>query len=310
MPTLDLRGSTTPSGVAVREGGPSLSPRRLGDWVCLEQVGSGRWTNLYRARPANAPAHHPADYVLKVLREDVRDVALARQTLQRDALVAGEVCHPRLAAVLATHLATPPYYLAAPFLEGITLGGLLESLEGRSESVRYLPLGRTLWIVRQLAEGLAELHRRGWLHGDLKPANVILNRRGEATLFDFGLARRLNSPECRAVDAWYGTLRYAPPESFVPQRGLTAASDVYSLGLMLFELLTNVSPLAGVPADDVPRAHLERPLPDLADFRRDLPRTLVQLVRQMTAKEPLRRPTDEELVRSLTRMEIECFAEQ
>src|SRR6187402_1845935 len=119
MPTLDWRGSTQTARSAARESAPA-STRRVGDWLCLEMVCSGRWTNLFRARPAGASATHPADYVLKVLREDVRDVALARQTLQRDALVASEVCHPRLAVVLASHLATDPYYLVLPFLEGAT----------------------------------------------------------------------------------------------------------------------------------------------------------------------------------------------
>src|SRR4051812_18118607 len=120
MPTLDLRSSALPPRVAARNGALSLPARRYGDWQCLDQVGSGRWTNLFRARPLSAPASHPADYVQKVLREDVRDVPLARQPLQRDALVAGDVCPPRLSVVLASHLTAEPYYLIVPFLEGLT----------------------------------------------------------------------------------------------------------------------------------------------------------------------------------------------
>ncbi len=314
MPSVSQPGPATFVAAPVRWQGRSREEAwRCGDWLCLQMIGSGRWTTVHRARPASAPETHPADYVLKVLREDVRDIVQARQTLQRDAQVAAQVSHPRLSVVLATHLEKSPYYLVLPFLEGLTLGAYFELRDGAPRNslgnTQYLPLPRALWIVRQVAEGLAELHRCGWLHGDIKPSNIMFAPRGEVTLIDFGLSRLLNSPECRATENWHGTLRYAPPESFVSHHRLTSAADTYSLGLILFELLTNHSPLAGISAEAVALAQLERPLPDLQEQRRDLPPKLVRLVKRMTAKEPLRRPTDEELVAELVALEIETFGE-
>jgi len=277
-------------------------------------LGKGRWTHVLRARPFSAPAHHPADYVLKVIREEGQDFQRAWQLLRREALVASQMSHPRLAVVLATHLEQAPYYLILPYQEGNTLAALLKQQSARQANVLgrtpTLPLARTIWIVRQLAEGLAALHQRGWLHGDVKPANAIVAARGEVTLLDFGFARKLLTDECQGTSAWWGTLRYAPPESFVSRREITAAADTYSLGLILYELLTNQSPFSGILVDNLPLAHLQRPLPDARNFRRDLPAKLFRLLRQMTAKEPLRRPCDEELIERLVGLEIENLAER
>lgn len=223
--------------------------------------------------------------------------------LGREAEVARQVSHPHLIAVLDAHLAGPSSYLVMPHLEGATLADIVT--EGEP-----LPLPLVLWLARQAAQGLAALHAAGWLHTDLKPANLHVSQRGHLTLLDLGFARRERETAPCGERAVLGTPAYLAPEALSPSLAIDARSDLYSLGAVLFEMLTRRRPYVGDSALEISEQHRQTPAPDPRTYAPAVPRALADLVRTLLAKEPLRRPQSAgELVDQLVRLEIAAFAE-
>lgn len=196
-----------------------------------------------------------------------------------------------------------------PRIEGCSVGALLEHrrreygcLIGAAKS-----LPQSVWIARQVASALAALHAAGWLHGDVKPENVLVSPQGHATLIDLGLARKLGTRECQGGEVLAGTLAYVAPEAFLPASVLTAESDIYSLGVMLYELLTGQPLFEELDPTAMALAHLRRVPAPVSEAALDVPPPLALLVMRMLAKDPLRRPLASDVVRQLTRLEIELL---
>jgi serine/threonine-protein kinase len=268
----------------------------------LEQlVAEGVQTRVYFARPLGCPPAWHADYVVKVIKTECADDPLALRSLRREAEVGRHTSHPNLVPILEARLDTKPPHLVMPRLEGAPLSSAIER-------IGQLVIPHALWIARQLAQGLRHLHTQGWIHGDLKPANVIVSREGHATLIDLGFALR---PEESLFDRGRpltGTLHYVAPEMITSATQTSPASDIYSLGVTLFEMLTGRLPF---PQNDPARlveAHLRQTPPSLIGIRHDAPETIDELIRRMMAKNPLRRPTTaEDIVDELTALEIESL---
>jgi serine/threonine-protein kinase len=276
----------------------------LGIWRLSRVLGAGRWTRVYQARPQSLAADGPADYALKLLRPEYADYPLAIAMLRREAHVARQISHPHLSSVLSSVLSEQhgerERFLVMPFLEGATLGQIL----ARSSPQRALPEATALWVGRQIAAAVSSLHGKQWLHGDIKPANILVAPLGHATLLDLGLARRLGSAECANGASLQGSLRYLAPEALAPGESLTAASDIYSLGCVLFESLTGRPPFDCERPDDLAAAHLREEAPALRSLVPQMSHELARLVKQMLAKTPLRRPAAEEVVERLVELEI------
>ena len=217
--------------------------------------------------------------------------------LRREAEVAQCVSHPNLVSVLSASLQRPPYYIVTPYLPGEMVSTL---------ATRTLGLPRVLWIVRQIAQALAALHGGGWIHNDVRPQKVRVSHDGHATLMDLGRAMPRQT-RCERQLAHRDAIDYAAPESFTTTRYLDAASDVYSLGVTLFELLTGRRPFQDELASGLVIAHLRHQPPEIRRFAPQLPARLSRLVRRMLAKEPLRRPETEDVVQILVELEIETF---
>jgi serine/threonine-protein kinase len=280
------------------------------DWELVSPIGEGRWAKVYSAR---IPGTVDADYAIKVPRpphggtgpQSMQSFAM----LKREALIGSLLSHPHLAPVLEWQLRDEPF-LVMPRLEGCTLRTLLA--HRRREygcligGAKFLP--QSVWLVRQVAAALAALHCRGWLHGDVKPENVLVSPPGHATLIDLGLARKLGSRECQGGEVLAGTLAYVSPESFLPASTLGGESDTYSLGAMLYELLTGQPLFDEADPTGLALLHLRQVPADVREAALDVPPELARFVMRMLAKEPLRRPAAEEVVRQLTRLEIELMA--
>jgi serine/threonine protein kinase len=278
-------------------------PARLGSWELVRRIGGGELTDVYLARAADGPLKRPACYALKVLRHEWQGDPRGLALLAREVQVARHVADAHLVPILAAALDEPPYYLAMPYLEGQSLAAQL-----RGQAPLDLPV--IFWIARQTAEGALALGRAGWMHGDVKPANIIVSPWGHATLIDLGFATRVDVHASLADRPLVGTLNYLAPELLSSSCGGDSLSDVYSLGVVLFEMLTGRLPF---DADDVAQlaAQHRQALP--GDIRRlvpHVPTRAARLVRQMLAKQPLRRPSPAELVERLVALEIETFAER
>lgn len=267
-------------------------PQILG-YEPVQLLAAGRWFELFLCRALGQPNHAQPDYVVKRIRPNHADGNLPRALLQREAQVAASASQANLVSLLDDGLNEPCPFIVLPHLPGVTL-------EQIRQSTGQTAVPQALWYVRQIASALAALHTAGWLHSDVKPQNVIISEQGHATLIDLGLARQLDSAEC-AADRWLaGDADYLAPEAFQPQRQLTAAADVYALGLVLLRLLQ------GAKAKSEP-IDARRTFSDLRSTRPDVSRDVAHLLAKMLAQEPLRRPTASELVETLSRLEIESL---
>jgi eukaryotic-like serine/threonine-protein kinase len=279
-------------------------PENLGSWNLADRIAEGNWARVYRARPSRSPAHAPAAYAVKVVRPDRQDDPRAAALLAREALAGRSVSHPHLIAILETHIATPPAYLVMPWLEGGTL-------ESRLKCGECLDSPMALWIARQVAEALSALHSAGWTHGDVKPGNIFLSPEGHATLLDLGFARRRGEADSIG-DRWLmGTFNYLAPEYFTTTLQPDIRSDIYSLGVVLFEMLAGRVPFPCHDPDELATEHKQATVPDLRCLAPHVPPPVVQLIRRMLSKDPLRRPqTPRELVERLIELEIATFSER
>ncbi|MGQ9574850.1 MAG: serine/threonine-protein kinase [Thermoguttaceae bacterium] len=297
---IDARPESTFVVSAARRPLPRVVRQRINQWELLELVSEGTLTRTYRARPAGAG--RPAAYALKLLRPERQEDPGAIALLRREALVGRTVCHPHLVSILATRVGAPPYYVVMPWLSGATLAA-------RLAGGRRLPLALVFWVARQVAEALAALHEAGWMHGDVKPGNILVSPEGHVTLLDLGFARRLDRADPSFQRRISGTYHYIAPEALSRALNVDIRSDIYSLGVVLFEMLCGRLPFEGEDAADLARQHRGFRVPELERFAPSIPSEAAALVRQMLAKEPLRRPqTPRELVDRLVALEIATFA--
>lgn len=286
---MPARARTSP----VRFGLPTDWPAIPG-YALVRKLASGRWCDVFLARPYDL-ACGSADYVIKTVRADSTERDFAAALLRREAQVAANVSHPNLISLLDADFAVETPFLVLPFVEGATLADF-------SSNGKRLPVPQALWYLRQAAAALAALHDCGWLHGDVKPQNMLVSAQGHLTLIDLGLARQLDSAECRA-DRWLaGGAQYLAPEAFIPASQLSPAVDIFSLGLTLLTLLLGEKSFSNSELTDVRHTIME-----LRAQRPDVSREVSMLASRTTASEPLRRPTANELVESLTRLEIESL---
>ncbi len=302
MSVAEVNSSTTVC-TTPRAESPTPPIRQVGQWQLVETISPRRNTILFAARPATA-LDAACAYCVKMVRDDAADCEQAVALLRREAAVAGKVFHAHLVTVLEAHLAEPPHFLVMPRLEGTTLGELLNRH-------RSLSLTKSLWIARQTAEALAALHHLGWLHADVKPANIFVASDGHVTLIDLGFARRVD--ECRAgVDRYIaGTMNYIAPEILTPALDADHRSDLYSLGATLYEMLTGRVPFDARTPAELAQQHRQTKPTCVRQLVPELPKPVASLVHRMLAKQPLRRPaTANEVVRRLVSLEIDVFAQR
>ena len=272
----------------------------VGPWQLLQMIGQGEWTHVYRSQPKHG-GPRAADYAVKTLKPQFQEDLLAISLLQREAQVAGQVRHVHLTSVLSHHTHSPPYYLVSPFL----LGG---SLRTALQTVPRLTVPHALWIARQAAEALQALHARGWRHADIKPENILIGPNGHATVLDLGFAERIQ--DAARGDAIKGSPAYWSPESCCDDLLCGTASDIYSLGVTLYESLTGRRPFVAASAPAMAAAHLDTELPDPRVLVPQLGPRVGRLLRAMLAKSPSDRPTARQLIDRLVDLEIDTLSER
>ena len=278
-------------------------PTGLFGWQCERLIGEGQLTRVFAARPQSSPAGEFAPYVLKLLRAPWDADSRAIKLLHREAWVGQNVAHPHLVPVLAAGLAEPPYFVVMPHLRGMTLAALLSS-----EEPPRLPVA--LWIARQVAEALTALSDAGWLHGDVKPANIFVSPEMHVTLIDLGFASRIGESAQLGERPVMGTARYMAPEMFSSTAAVDVRSDVYGLGVVLFELLTGRPPFAGEEPGQLAIQHREQVPARLRHRVPTVPTRVARLVQTMLSKEPLRRPQNpRDLANQLAALEIDTFGD-
>lgn len=259
---------------------------------------------VYAACPANAPEGSEACYAIKRLKQPWHDIPAARELFHREILAGRTISNPHVVAVLDGKVTQSQSYLVMPLLSGTSVRDQLAS-----NRLPGLPLA--LWIARQTAQGLEAIDSAGWTHGDIQPDNIFLASDGHATLIDLGCCRSQAEFASVGERPVVGTPNYLAPEMFTSTGRTDIRSDIYSLGVMLYEILTGQLPYEGRNPAEVAELHRQGVPDQLRCLAPHLPKEVVLLVRSMLAKEPLRRPqTPRELVQRLVQLEIDSFAER
>jgi eukaryotic-like serine/threonine-protein kinase len=279
------------------------SPSRVRQWELVEFVARGSLADIYRARPVGTSASRPATYAVKMLRPCWQNDREAIRLMHREAKVGQSISHPHLVPVLSASFSEGPRLLVMPWLEGATV-------RDRLAADQQFDAPKALWIVRQTAEALDALHVAGWMHGDVTPGNIHVSPTGHVTLIDLSFARRTHETGSAVDRAIMGTCSYIAPEYLTSAFRADIRSDLYGLGVVLFEMLSGRLPYPGKTLAELATQHRQSAALDLARLAPHVPRRVVALVQRMTAREPLRRPqSPRELIGQLVSLEIDSFSQ-
>jgi serine/threonine protein kinase len=269
-----------------------LEGQILGKYRVLEPLGRGGMARVYRA-------YHPQldRYVaLKVLRSDLVEDAEFLARFRREARAIATLRHSNIVQVFDSDVEENIYYIVLELLEGDTLKTRLNDYRVRDE---HMPLGEIVRVMLDVLDGLAYAHSEGMVHRDLKPANILLTKRGEAVITDFGIAQIVGSTQHTASGALMGTLNYMAPEQGLEGQS-DVRSDVYSMGIMLYEMLTQRVPFDADTPLAVLMKHLNDPLPLPRQIEPGIPEPFERVVLKALSKRPAdRHQTAEEMAEAL-----------
>jgi predicted Ser/Thr protein kinase len=260
-------------------GGPApdaeLLPAQFGRYRILRNLGEGAMGAVYLAHDSQLDRR----VALKAPRFAADDCPEVRQRFFREARAAAAIEHPNICPVYDVGEVNGAPYLAMAYVQGQSLAQLLQGPVA-------MPPRRAADLVRTLALALQEAHDRGVIHRDLKPSNVLINQRGQPVLVDFGLARRLRPGDVRLTQLGQpvGTPAYMSPEQAVGAGPVGPGCDVYSLGVILYQLLTGRLPFEGSMAEVLGQIVSRRPDPPSA-HRPDLDPRLDSVCLKALSKE-------------------------
>ena len=261
----------------------ALGAALFGRYDIERELGRGGMGTVYLAKDRR----HRRKVAIKVLRPEVSTPVGAERFL-REIEIAASMSHPHILPLHDSGRADSLLYYVMPHIEG-------ESLRERLTREGRLAVDEALRIARQVASALAYAHGRGVIHRDIKPGNILLSA-GMALVSDFGIARAVtaaaDSPELTAAGIVVGTPAYMSPEQATGLHELDGRSDIYSLGCVLYEMLSGAPPFVGATVRAILAHLLLDPLPDLRSVRPTIPESLERVVLKALAKTPADRFED------------------
>lgn len=279
---LRLR-KTSPPGPAFT---PGSLPGAVGPYRIERLLGRGGFADTFLARHA----HTGQEVALKVPHLHRADDPEFRARFHQEARLGALLSHPHLVRILDPGQEQGRPYLAMEYLRG-------QGLDERLAREGALPLAEGVAIARALAEAMTHAHAHGVVHRDLKPGNVMLTDQGPKVM-DLGIARVMDAATVTSTYAFLGTPLYAAPEAQLKTH-VGPAADRYSLGVILFHMLTGEVPFTGeTPFEILHRHRTEGPVPP-SRLRPEIPAVLDRLVLRLLDKEPDQRPEDGEILRIL-----------
>jgi serine/threonine-protein kinase len=253
-----------------------LEGQSLGKYRVLEPLGRGGMARVYRA-------YHPQldRYVaIKVLRSDLVEEEDFLARFKREARAVAALRHPNIVRVFDFDVQQGVYYMVMELLEGDSLRTRLNDYRARDER---MPLGDVARILLDVLEGLQYAHSEGMIHRDVKPGNILLSRSGQAVLTDFGIAQIVGGTRYTVSGALMGTLNYMSPEQGL-EGECDSRSDIYSLGIVFYEILTGDPPFDAETPLAILMKHVNDPLPPPRKIEPSIPKPLERVVLKALAK--------------------------
>ena len=243
----------------------------------IRSIGEGGMANVYLGHDIILDRN----VAIKVLRGDLSNDEKFVRRFQREALSASSLAHSNIVEMYDVGEDDGTYYIVMEYVEGKTLKQLLKKRGS-------LTLSEAIDIMVQLTDGMAHAHDSYIIHRDLKPQNIMIKDDGQIKITDFGIAMALNATQLTQTNSVMGSVHYLPPEQ-ASGKGCTIKSDIYSMGIIFYELLSGSLPFRGDNAVEIALKHMKEPLPNLKDDNPSIPQSIVNIIKRATAKNPKNR---------------------
>jgi tRNA A-37 threonylcarbamoyl transferase component Bud32 len=238
-----------------------------------EQIGSGGMSTVYRAYDTTLERW----VAIKLMHRDITEDPDQLERFRREARAVARLNHPHVVTVIDFGEDDGRPYIVLEFVEG-------ETLKQRIRRLGRLPVGEAVAYAIEIGRALSAAHAERLVHRDVKPQNVLIDQEGRAKVTDFGIARSLEAHGLTATGRVLGTTDYVSPEQALGHE-VTEQSDVYSLGVVLYEMLIGEPPFKAESQVAVAMKHVQQPIPDVQRLRPDVSSALGAVVDRATAKE-------------------------
>nr|WP_318531613.1 Stk1 family PASTA domain-containing Ser/Thr kinase [Loigolactobacillus iwatensis] len=251
-----------------------------GRYEIRKPIGEGGMANVYLARDLILDR----DVAIKILRLDLQNDPDTIRRFQREELASTELVHPNIVEVYDVGEDSGMQYIVMEYIKGTDLKRYI---------ARNFPIAYPQVIKMMLAilAAVGEAHAHGIIHRDLKPQNILVDETGQVKITDFGIAVALSENSITQTNSMLGSVHYLSPEQ---ARGsiATKRSDIYSLGIILYEMLTSKVPFEGETAVSIALKHFQNQIPSVREFDHNIPQSLENVVLKATAKVPVERYAD------------------
>lgn len=248
-----------------------------GRYKIIRLIGGGGMANVYLAHDSILDR----EVALKMLRLEFASDEEFIQRFYREAQAATSLAHPNIVSIYDIGEEKEFYFIVMEYVEGQTLKEYIQSTNKPN-------ISEVISIMKQLTSAISHAHQNHIIHRDIKPQNILIDQYNNVKITDFGIAMALTATSITQTNSVLGSVHYLSPEQ---ARGGTAnsKSDIYSLGIVMFELLTLRLPFQGESAVSIALKHLQSETPSIRRFNRDVPQSVENIVMKATAKDPFYR---------------------
>lgn len=243
----------------------------------IRTIGEGGMANVYLAHDTILDRN----VAVKILRGDLADDEKFVRRFQREAIAASSLTHPNIVGMYDVGEDDGKYFIVMEYIDGKTLKSLIKKRGA-------LTLPEVIDIMLQLTDGIACAHDSYIIHRDIKPQNVMILDDGMVKITDFGIAMALNNNELTQTNSVMGSVHYLPPEQ-ANGSGSTIKSDIYSLGILMYELLTGKLPFKGDNAVEIAIKQMKEPIPSVCKINPEIPQSIENIILKACAKNPKNR---------------------
>ncbi len=246
----------------------------------IKSIGEGGMANVYLAYDTILDRN----VAVKLLRGDLASDEKFVHRFQREALSASSLNHPNIVEVYDVGEDNGSYYIVMEYIEGRHLKDLIKK-RGK------LTTSEVIDIMLQITDGMSMAHDAYIIHRDIKPQNIMILENGLVKITDFGIAMAMNATQLTQTNSVMGSVHYIPPEQ-ASGKGSSLQSDIYSMGIVMYELLTGKLPFRGDNAVEIALKHLKEPMPNIKEELPTLPQSIANIILKATAKNPKNRYSD------------------